>query len=33
MDRYEDSGHDTGDNSILRKLSVKPFCRGGAVLG
>ena len=26
-DRYCHSGHGNGDNSILTKLSVMPFCR------
>ena len=30
MGKYQHSKHETGDNSILRKLSVRPFCRGGA---
>ena len=30
-DRYCHSGPSTGDNSILTKLSVMPFCRGAAV--
>ena len=31
-DRYCHSGPSTGDNSILTKLSVMPFCRGAAAL-
>ena len=31
-DRYCHSGPGNGDNSILTKLSVMPFCRGAAVL-
>ena len=30
-DRYCHSGPGNGDNSILTKLSVMPFCRGAAV--
>ena len=30
-DRYCHSGPGNGDNSILTKLSVMPFCRGTAV--
>ena len=30
-DRYWDSGPGNGDNSILTKLSVMPFCHGAAV--
>ena len=29
-DRYCHSGPGNGDNSILTKLSVMPFCRGAA---
>ena len=29
-DRYCHSGPGNGDNSILTKLSVMPFCRGTA---
>ena len=29
-DRYCHSGPGNGDNSILIKLSVMPFCRGAA---
>ena len=31
-DRYYDSGPGNGDNSILTKLSVMPFCRGEAAV-
>ena len=31
-DRYCHSGPGNGDNSILTKLSVMPFCRGVAAL-
>ena len=30
MGKYQHSKHETGDNSILIKLSVRPFCRWGA---
>ena len=31
-DRYCHSGPGNGDNSILTKLLVMPFCRGAAVI-
>ena len=32
-DRYCHSGPGNGDNTILTKLSVMPFCRGAAEIG